>query len=184
MGITKLPFGFNSTCGDVFVCLCLSLYAGLESAWEELKFCIWMNLHGLVFSVVSAQFQSSRLSRSSSQSILLYVGLGCGGMAWWRSRGGQDLPARLRRPVSRLWEGRAGVPVRRGGGSHGPRHAALALRAGAPLRHQGKFQPRRVQAESGRVSDCESRCLHKLLKCRPYMKQVKSWFRVDFHGSI
>mmetsp|Transcript_7943 Transcript_7943/g.28292 ORF Transcript_7943/g.28292 Transcript_7943/m.28292 type:complete len:358 (+) Transcript_7943:18-1091(+) len=49
--------------------------------------------------------------------------------------GRQDLPARLRRPVARLRQGRTGVPVRSRGRPHGPRHAAHAVRPLARLRH-------------------------------------------------
>ena len=49
-------------------------------------------------------------------------------------RRGQDLPARVRRPVARLRQGRPGLPLRGRGGPHGPRDAAHAVRAGHAAR--------------------------------------------------
>ena len=48
-------------------------------------------------------------------------------------RAGQDFPARVWRAEPRVRQGRAGVPVRGGGGPHGARAAAHAVRAVAGL---------------------------------------------------
>ena len=48
----------------------------------------------------------------------------------------QDLPARVRRPVTGLRQGRSGVQVRVRGRSHRSRHASHSLRPGAEARHE------------------------------------------------